>query len=311
MPQKRPFVSDPALTAIAVMFKNRKLIADLVSPRIPVGKRKFAYNTWSAEQGFTIPDTKVGRRSKPNQVTFSADRENSEVEDYGLDDPIPQDDIDEAPEGVDPLGTSTEYTTGLVLLDRETRVANQVFDPNNYAAAYKQTLAGTDQFSDFANSDPIGVIKEALDSMLMRATHMGIGRLAYSKLSTHPDIVKAVHGNSGDKGVARREAIAELFELDDIYIGEAFFNTNKKGQAPSYARAWGKHISLFYQDLSARETTRQMSAFFTAQYKDRVAGATPDPDIGLRGGMEVRVGESVKEVVTSDMLAYLIQDAVA
>ena len=46
------------------------------------------------------------------------------------------------------------------------------------------------------------------------------------------------------------------------------------------------------------------------QYKTRVVGTINDPNIGLRGGRRVRVGESVKELITAPMAAYLIEDAV-
>jgi len=54
-----------------------------------------------------------------------------------------------------------------------------------------------------------------------------------------------------------------------------------------------------------------MTFGFTAQFGTRVAGSTPDKNIGLRGGQLVRVGESVKEIITSDQLGYYVQNAVA
>jgi len=208
------------------------------------------------------------------------------------------------------LGRAVEQITNLVELAREVRLASMVFNAANYAATNQQTLAGTAQFSDLANSDPIGIIMDALDNMVMRGNIMTIGRQAYSILARHPDIVKAAHGNSGDKGVAHRDAIKELFELDDILVGEARVNVAKKGQAANLQRAWGKHISLQYRDKLA-DTRTGMTFALTAQFGDRVAGAKEDSDIGLRGGQRVRAGESVKELLTANDLAFFIQNAVA
>ena len=36
-----PFPIDPQLTAIAVMYRNERLIADEVMPRVSVGQREF------------------------------------------------------------------------------------------------------------------------------------------------------------------------------------------------------------------------------------------------------------------------------
>ncbi len=305
-----PFPIDPVLTGIAIAYSNSRLIADQVMPRVMVGKQEFKYWKYKLEDGFTVPDTKVGRRSAPNQIEFDATEETESTEDYGLDDPIPQADIDNAPENHDPRGRSTEQLTNLILLDREVRVANMVFNAANYAAGNKQVLSGTSQFSDFTASDPIGVIMDSLDSMVMRANKMTIGRPAYSVLARHPDIVKAAHGNSGDKGVATRQAIADLFELEEVIVGEAWINTARKGQAPSIQRAWGKHIALQYIDPQADNRNGTTHAF-TAQWGGRIAGSIEDKDIGLRGGERVRAGESVKEIIAANDLAYLIENAVA
>lgn len=307
---KAPFPIQPELTAIAIGYRNKRLIADEVLPRVIVGKQEFKYLKHDLAEGFTIPDTKVGRKGQPNEVEFSATEVTDSTEDFGLEDPIPQADIDNAPPNYDPKGRSVEGITDLILLDREKRAADLVFNAANYATANKETLSGTDQFSDFTNSDPIGKITTSLDACIMRPNIMTIGRLAFSVLARHPEILKAVHGNSGDSGIARLGDIADLFELEDIYVGEAYLNSAKKGQATTLARAWGKHISLMYRDKNA-STRGGMTFGMTAQFGGRIAGVTPDKNIGLRGGERIRVGESVKELLTANDLGFFLQNAVA
>lgn len=67
-----PFPVQPYLTAIAIAYRNPVLIADEVLPRVPVGVQDFKYLKHNLADGFTIPDTKVGRRGKPNEVEFQA-----------------------------------------------------------------------------------------------------------------------------------------------------------------------------------------------------------------------------------------------
>lgn len=305
-----PFPITPELVAITIAYRNAKLIADNVLPRVPVGKQEFKYWRYSLGEGFTIPDTKVGRKSRPNEVEFSATETPDSTEDFGLDDPIPQADIDNAPPKHDPVGKAVEQLTNLVLLDREVRTASRVFNVNNYGLNNRATLSGTSQFNDFSNSDPIRTIMDALDACIMRPNVMVIGRAVFSTLARHPRIVKAVLGNAGDSGIARRQDIAELFELEEVLVGEAWLNTAKKGQPVSLARAWGRHISLVYRDLTA-DTRGGTTYGYTAQWGSRIAGANPDSNIGLRGGQRVRVGESVKEVICANDLGYFIQNAIA
>jgi hypothetical protein len=305
-----PFPVQPDLTGIAIAYRNGRLIADDVLPRVPVNVQDFKYLKYTLADGFSVPDTKVGRRGKPNEVEFSALEVSAATSDYGLDDPVPQADIDNAPVNYDPLGRATESTTDLILLDRESRAATLVFDANQYAAANKVTLSGTSQWSDFTNSDPIAAILNAMDAMVMRPNAMVIGQAVYTKLRTHPKVVQAFYGNAATAGVVPRSFLAQLLELQDLYVGEGWLNSAKKGQTASLARVWGKHCVLYYRNLQA-DTRRGMAFGYTAQWGNRVAGAIPDPHIGLRGGQRVRVGESVKELITANDLGYLFINAVA
>jgi hypothetical protein len=139
---------------------------------------------------------------------------------------------------------------------------------------------------------------------------MVLGRQVFTKLAMHPQVVKAVHGNSGDSGIASRKQVADLFELEEILVGEARVNTARKGQAMSLSQAWGKHLALLHRDKTA-DTRSGVTFGVTAQFGTRVAGSIPDKDIGLRGGERVRAGESVQEVITAADLGFFIQNAVA
>lgn len=307
-----PFPIQPHLTAIALAYRNSRLIADQVLPRVPVGAQEFKYLKHTLADSFTLPNTKVGRASRPNEVEFTATESTSATQDYGLDDPVPQADIDNAPVNYDPLGRSTEVLSELIALDREKRAADLVFASANYAAANTSTLTGTAQWSD-AVSDPIKAIMDALDGMVMRPNIMVLGRAVFSTLIRHTKVIAATYplgGNASAGGLASRQALAQLFELEDVLVGEGWLNTAKRGQTATMARVWGKHCSLIYRD-SLADASRGTTFAFTAEFGSRVAGSIIDPNIGLRGGTRVRVGESVKELITANDLGYLFVNAVA
>lgn len=308
---KAPFPITAALTAIAIAYRNPRLIADDVLPRVPVGLQVFKYRKFALADGFTVPDTKVGRTSKPGQVEFGFTEVEASTKDYALDDPIPNADVDNAPQGYDPVGRATENITDLIALDREIRVDAAVFNAANYGAVNKVQLAGNDQWDQYAQaaSDPIEDIMTALDSMIMRANIMVLGNGVASALRRHPRILKAYNGSTGDTGIVPMAFIKDLFELEAIAVGQGWVNTAKKGQAAVLARVWGNHCSLIYRD-SLAGTQDRVSYGVTAQWGDRVAGSISDPDIGMRGGQRVRVGESVEEVILANDLGYFIQDAI-
>jgi hypothetical protein len=322
MPQSQArFVVQPFLTAIAMAYRNAKLIADQVLVRFPVGNETFKYNKYALADGFTVPNTLVGRKGAVNEIDWSAEQVTDMTDDHGLDDVIPYKDIlltQNAPQTpIDPMGRSVELISDLLALDREIRTAALVFDPDTYVSGQKDTLVDEEQWSfkgDDTNppSDPITDITTAMDAMLMRPTTMAIGRKGFTALATNPRIVKAYNATAGDTGIVPVDFIRTLFGLDEILIGEGWVNTAKKGQAPTLSRVWGPHCALFHKNPLVTQPDQNGVTFgFTAQWGPRVAGTMDEPKIGLRGATRVRVGESVKELISSSICGYLFTDVAA
>lgn len=309
---KAPFPIEPALTAIALAYTNERMIADEILPRIPVARQEFKYNKFRLADAFTIPNTLVGRKSRPREVEFGADEASDFTRDYGLEDPIPVADIENAAGRFDPLGRSAALLTDLIMVDREQRAANLVFNAASYAAANTTTLAGAAQWSD-PTSDPIKAIMDALDSMVMRPAIAVFGRATFSVLSRHSKIVAAAFplgGNATAGGTVAREAIARVLELEEVHVGEGWFNSAKPGQTPTIVRLWGKHAAFLVRNKQVTNVGG-VTFGYTAEFGMRLAGRREDPDIGLRGGIRVRVGESLKELVVANDLGFFFQNAVA
>lgn len=307
----RPFPIDPKLTAIALAYRNPDvaLIADEVLPRTPTAQ-EFKYLKYDLSAGFTVPDTRVGRKSTPNEVDFSATEVQDKVIDFGLDDIVPNEDIESDNQGVDPLGTATAYLTNLVQLAREIRAANLVFATGSYAAGQCTTLSGTSQWSDGVNSDPVAAIGDALDIPIMRPNIAVFGQQAWTKTRRNPKLVQAIKGTSQGAGMISREEFAEFFELQQVLVGQGFANTAKKGQTASLSRVWGKHAAFIYRDRAAGPQAG-VTFGFTAAFGNKIAGQIDEPTIGLTGSVRVRSGERVKELVCAPDVGYYFQNCVA
>jgi hypothetical protein len=309
MTTKAPFVINPDLTAIAIAYRNPILIADLVLPRHPVGKQDYTWTKYNQENAYTVPNTLVGRKGQVNRVEFGGTAQTSSCLDYGLEDGIPHADINNAPKNYDPKGAATQTLQDLIALDREVRVSAKVLNAANYASAYKATLSGTDQWDDPA-SDPVELINAALDGPLIRPNTMTLGRSAWTALRSNSAIVKAANKNDGGKGNASKQAIMDLFELTAINVGEGFVNTAKKGQAVSMSRVWGKSCLLHYNNPVVGPQGG-VTFGWTAQFGDKVAMEREDSDIGLRGGIAVRTGETVDEQIVCADVAYLFSAVIS
>ncbi len=304
----RPFPIDTKRTAIAIAYRNEGLIADKVLPYEPVGGEKFSYTKHNLADGFTIPDTKVGRKSNPNAVSFSAKEETEKVEAYGLEDFVPQSDIDNAPENYDPLNRSVTGIMDLITLDREVRVANLVFNANTYATN-KKVLANAERFdTSSTGADPVDVIQDAIKAMIIKPNQMVLGAELWMYLRKHESITKAIFGDANKGKLIRREELAELFELKEVLVGESFVNIAKKGKAVELQRCWGKKIGLFNQNPAS---ANYGTFGFTARHGNRIASSKEIEKKGLTGGTEVWAGEFVKEIICSEPHGYLIDNCIS
>lgn len=312
------FPVNPTLTAIAIGWKNPDyaLIADEVLPRVARTGKRFTYRTFQLADAFTVPETRVGRKSEPTVVEFGGTDTTTECLDYGLDDILPNDEIDAweaAPKAtglVGPRERSTMLTTSLVQLDREIRVANAVFATGSYATTNRVALSGTSQWSDFTNSNPLDAMLVALDVPIMRPNVVVLGQAVWTKLRQHPRLIQAANASAQTGGAITRQQLADLLEVQKVLVGAGWVNTAARGQAPVMARVWGKSAALLFisEMLAASD---QPTFGFTAQFGDKIAGTMDEPKMGLRGSMRIRVGESVREVLTSNTAGYYFSAAVA
>lgn len=319
----RPFPIDATMTAIAIGYKNRsqEMLHSRVLPAVRVSSEDFKWLEFPIEQYFTQRDLEVGRKSRVNEVEFFAEEKRGYVRDFGLDDVVPITDIDEARrarEGkrsrYDPEAQAVEGLTNLVDLGREVRAAAVVQDPNNYDAGRKVTLAGDDQFSDYENSDPYAVLNEGMTKPLVyRANTVVMGQSVWEVLKRHPRLIKAAKGGLAEDGAISRAQFAELMEIElhRLLIGVSMVNAAKPGQPVNLAKVWGNSIEMLYIDDQKQSPTDSVLTWgFTADLEGRIAGAVHEPNVGLKGGMRVRVGERVNEIVCAKSLGYMIDDPI-
>jgi hypothetical protein len=203
----------------------------------------------------------------------------------------------------------------LIALGREVRTSNLVFNAATYPVGRKAILSGTSQWNDYTNSNPVDAIMAALDTCLIRPNKAIFGQAVWTKLRQHPKVTASVVANGGNASVSgavlARQAVAELLELDEVLVGEGWVNLAKKGQTANIVRTWGKHAAFIYQAPVITDPEGVPTFGMTAEYGERVSMTWDDPSIGLRGGTVVKVGESVRELVTAADTGYFFENAVA
>ena len=109
------------------------------------------------------------------------------------------------------------------------------------------TLAGTNQWSDYAMSTPIQDIEVARDAIHLgtgrEATDLTIGRQVWTKLKHHPDFVDRIRYTTD--AIVTEMLVARLLELMRIHIGKAQYITSGEGVATNtFKYIFGKNALL-------------------------------------------------------------------
>ena len=140
---------------------------------------------------------------------------------------------------------------------------------------------------------------------LMRPNAMTLSQSVATKLRTHPKLLKAFNGTSGDQGLVPWSYIKEVLELEHVTVGQARLNTAKKGQAVNLQKVWQDTLSFTYHDPLASFNNNRMTFALTARYGSRTSG-NREVSAGLNGGVEIMVGEAVQEQIIAKDCGILL-----
>ena len=304
-----------ALTNISQAYKNEELVADRVSPRLPVQHRSDKYYVLDDMEAFTVQHDRTAPNADANEIQIQLSTDEYAVKDYALGAWVPREAIENADDPVDPLGRAVEGVKNRLMLSRERRVALLAFTATTYAATYKVQLSGTTQWSH-TDANPVSAILTAMDIPLQRPNRMIVGAEVWRTLRQRPEIVAAAYplgGNVAKGGLvggwATTNAVAELLELDEIIVGRARYNSAAAGQTGTLARVWGKHALLFYQEESPSVDTP--TSFFTFETTSSNIVRDFDAKKGVLGSEYVKDGWSHVDKLVSGKSVYFFEDAIA
>lgn len=268
-PERQDVHVDRPLTelSIASMNSDASFIAQRVFPRVPVKKESDKYFIFTKSFMFR-----------------------SEVEVRGATSPVRHRGYELSTGSY----SANEYATGILVSDRvadnsddplrpsedATRVISHdmmIFIENNWGAEHmvtgtwtnNTTLSGTQQWSDYANSDPIGDVDTAkftingLTGVNTSDLSLAMGSAVWNKLKRHPALLNAFGGGFGGMKVLTKQQVAEILEVKEVLVSEAIYNTNVEGNATqTLSRVIGKNALVFYAPGAPALMTPSCGYFF-------------------------------------------------
>jgi len=144
-------------------------------------------------------------------------------------------------------------------------------DDTLYSASNKVTLSGTDQYSDLSNSAPLEdaiVARQAIAAKTgMRPNIAVMSREVFEFLAINPSILGSLGYKDNRPGGLEMGELARAYKVDEVVIGEAFFNNAVEGQADNLVAIWGKNIIFAVAPKTAAKN--QTSLGYRVQLKTR------------------------------------------
>jgi hypothetical protein len=256
------------LTELSLSYANDDYIGLRLMPPVSVSKLAVEYFQRPQETGLSYPADTVGTDGSVNEVservtlataalTRRSLKEHLDAWTLELGDSV-------ALELIDPL---MNVLDGLAL-GQEQRIAAILTAAGSFGANTAAILAAN-RWNTAAGGDPVGAV---LAGKAACWTGNGPGRWVgycgtnvYNTLKTNPRILDQVKYTGGDPAVVTRQAIAGLFELDDLLVGQARQNTSNEGAAAVYTRMWDTNNSFGIVRVADRPSRRSASFGVTLQ----------------------------------------------
>lgn len=239
---------DMLLSNLAINYRPNNMIADMISPIVPVGKQSNYYTIFSRADILRVEDTKRSPGTEANKVTQDVSCARYYADNYALKDNVNIEDKANA----DPImlsklyGNKTKYVTNKLFLDWESRVANQVTSGTNVGSY----AAVSSAWSDNTNSTPLADINAALDNVQdstgIRPNRIVFGDLAWRHFRRNTAIRDLIMGTNNGGGYANVAQVKELLEVETILVGGAYINTANEAQAESISQVWADNVLVYY-----------------------------------------------------------------
>lgn len=179
---------------------------------------------------FKLYDTRRARAVKSKRIEpREGDTVKLALHEESLEIPIDINERSEAPNQAQLEARRCRVAMNNILIRKEKDQADAVLNAANYAAGHVLDLAGTAMWSDYANSDPITDVKGGKSTVRQkigrRPNTMLLGATTFDTLKEHPKLIERI--KYAVKGVLTVDLMKELFNIQDIIVGESLYADDK------------------------------------------------------------------------------------
>jgi hypothetical protein len=241
---------DVPLSNVALNYRPSGMIADLICPVVPVPKQSNMYPIWSQADAFRVVDDTRAPGTEANRIHRSVSSDTYFCMGRALKMGITLEDMENADEGY--INTLREGRTTYILdklaLGWEKRVALLCTSGSNVGSYTVTASAWTGTGADPA-TDVLNKIHMVQDISGYRPNRIVMGGKAWRSFRKHSAVQNLIWGSAGGNPPSRllsREQAAALFEVDQVLVGDAYYNTAGGQLTMSLASLWNDHVWIGY-----------------------------------------------------------------
>lgn len=305
-------IVDKLLTDVSSAYVPKGYISEALLPLITVKQKTGKLGKYGSSH-LRIEHSLVGGRAEYRRVepilrlTTSYD-----VESHGLEGMVTEDDYSNVEAPFDAEKDEVMGLTTMIWLGKERALAETL--TSTAVLTQNTTLVGTAQFSDYNNSDPLGVFKAA-----RLAIWNGCGTApdtasmpwdVANTLAYHPAILDALGFTQNRAGQLSPQELAKAMGVEKLLIADAKYNSAKEGQTDALASVWNKDIVFSVTPNAAQkyQTSLGYRVALSGRSARRVFKSSVD---NPPNSTKILVDDSYDFLISNAAAGYLVKNAIA
>ena len=303
---------DKFLTNASNMLLPAGYISEMVLPAVSVQQTTGKIANYGDGHLRIVNTVHVGEGEYARVESITRDSDTYSIENHGLQGTITDEDFRNVEKPYDARIDETLALTTHLWLGKEKGLADTLQDPTIITQG--ATLTGNAQYNnrDHADSNPIEDMQNARDTVL-DAIGVSINTAIMSKkvfnaLRFHNQLLNTgfVQNRTGQ---LTGQELADVLEVDNIFVGEAVFNSAKQGQTAVIAQVWGK--DLIYARIGPPALRQKVLG-----WEIRKSGTTPRAVVRRSNftpvfSEEIAVTDNYDQLILNANAAFLLQDVIA
>ena len=310
---------DQALTDLSVRFTqdHQEFIATKVFPIVNVAFKSDKYFTYTRDAWYRSDATKRAPATESAGGGYAVSSADYSAEVYAFHRDVDDQTRANAQSQITLEADATEFVTQNLLQLREAQWVDNYFKTGVWTT--ETTLAGVNQWSDYANSDPIADMRLGVMTLAKgtgkRPNKLVLGPEVWDVLQDHPAFLERIKYT--EKAIVGTDILASLLNIEEVLVPEAITQTKQEGETVALTD-YGFHLgkNALFLHVAKNPGLNTVSAGYTFNWTGLV-GSAGDGIRMKKFRMEPIASDRVEGEMAYDMatisadLGYMILAAVA